>query len=148
MLIDFLGQNYSWILCLHILAVISWMAGLLYLPRLFVYHCQASLEQEKARFIVMEHKLFSFIMTPAMFVALACGLLMLYLRPLLMLELWMHVKLTALILMIAFHFFAGQCQSLFAQGKNKRSERFYRMINEIPALLMVIIVVMVIIRPF
>ncbi|RDV04049.1 protoporphyrinogen oxidase HemJ [Undibacter mobilis] len=139
---------YLWIKALHIVAVISWMAGMLYLPRLFVYHVSAEPGSQQARtFEVMEHRLLHFIMTPAMAVTWIAGLV-------LMLEGgwlsagWLHAKLTAVVAMSAVHGFLGRWAKDFAAGRNVKSAKFFRIINEIPTLLMIFIVIMVVVKPF
>lgn len=138
---------YNWILAFHIIAVISWMVGLLYIPRLFVYHCQIQNKNEEVRFITMERRLYRFIMTPAMLVSLACGVMLIILMPSLLQEGWLHVKFLALLVLFAFHGFLGRWRKAFEAGKNRHSERFYRIMNEVPTLLMILIVIMVIVKP-
>jgi len=144
----FLGGAYLWVKALHILAVIAWMAAFLYLPRLFVYHCQATPGSPQSEtFKVMERRLLRGIMNPAMMVAWAAGLaLMVNLEA--WSEGWFHVKATAVIVLTGLHGMAGRWQRDFAADANRHSERFYRIMNEVPALLMVVIVVMVVVRPF
>lgn len=141
---------YSWLKALHVIAVISWMAGLLYLPRLFVYHCAAepgSVQSET--FKVMERRLFRAIMRPAMAATWIFGALLIYtLSPGIWSEGWFHVKLTCVILMSLVHEFLGKQVRTFASDANTRPARFFRMLNEVPTLLMIIIVVMVLVRPF
>jgi putative membrane protein len=144
----FLGGAYLWVKALHILAVIAWMAAFLYLPRLFVYHCQAAPGSPQSEtFKVMERRLLRGIMNPAMMVAWAAGLaLMVNLEA--WTEGWFHVKAAAVIVLTGLHGMAGRWQLDFAADANRHSERFYRIMNEVPALLMVVIVVMVVVRPF
>jgi putative membrane protein len=146
--VGFLGGAYLWVKALHILAVIAWMAAFLYLPRLFVYHCQAAPGSPQSEtFKVMERRLLRGIMNPAMMVAWAAGLaLMVNLEA--WTEGWFHVKAAAVIVLTGLHGMAGRWQLDFAADANRHSERFYRIMNEVPALLMVVIVVMVVVRPF
>ena len=137
-----------WLKALHIIAVIAWMAGLLYLPRLFVYHADtAAGTDQSATFKVMEERLFRYIMTPAMIVTWITG-------PALLLQMgylkdgWALVKLVLVAALSAQHGFMGRCVRDFAHDRNTRSVNFYRIINEIPTLLMVIIVVLVVVKPF
>jgi len=143
----FLGEAYLWVKALHILAIIAWMAAFLYLPRLFVYHCQAepgSVQSET--FKVMERRLLRGIMNPSMVVAWAAGLaLMVNVEA--WTEGWFHVKATCVVILTGLHMAAARWRRDFAADANRRSERFYRIMNEVPALLMVIIVVMVVVRP-
>ncbi len=139
---------YEWIKALHVIAVISWMAGLLYLPRLFVYHCAAekgSVQSET--FKVMERRLLKAIMTPAMAVAWVTGLYLAYtgfgFR-----GGWLHAKLLLVVVMSIAHGFQSRWVKDFATDANVRDHRFYRLANEIPTLLMIGIVVLVIVKPF
>jgi putative membrane protein len=141
-----------WLKALHIIGVVSWFAGLLYLPRLFVYHAQIQAgtiddEQGNARFKVMERKLFM-IMTIGAVLAGGFGVAMLAAFPDYLLMRWLHVKLTLVLLLIGYH---GACFALlqqFAADRNARSERWYRIFNEIPAILLIGIVLLVVLKPF
>lgn len=135
---------------IHIIAVISWMAGLLYLPRLFVYHIQLAGNSEASEtFKVMERRLMKAIMTPAMTVAILSGLVLLfYFGNVDWHSFWLSLKLFCLVAMIAIHLYLAKCLKDFTLDRNRNSERFYRILNEAPAVLMIIIVVMVIVRPF
>ena len=148
---DVLIAAYPWIKALHIMAVISWMAGLFYLPRLFVYHAErASAGSElDATLQVMELKLLRVIMNPAMIVAWICGLA-LVLTPGIVdwAAGWPWVKAVGILVMTWFHHALGLWRKDFAAGRNVRSGRFYRLMNEVPTLAMIAIVVMVIVRPF
>ena len=144
----FLGEAYLWVKALHILAVIAWMAAFLYLPRLFVYHCQAEPGSKQSEtFKVMERRLLRGIMNPSMIVAWAAGLA-------LMLNIeawsfgWFHAKLTFLVALTAVHMMAARWRKDFAADANTHSERFYRIMNEVPAVLMVGIVIFAVVRPF
>ena len=130
---------------LHILAVIAWMAGLLYLPRLFAYHTRADPgSQMDTTFRTMERKLLSIIMTPAMAVVLALGASLVWLEGVAILrEPWMIVKLGGVLLLVAWHLFLQRAQRAFAQGRPTGSERFWRMTNEIPFLIAIVIVLSV-----
>jgi len=144
----FLGETYLWVKALHILAVITWMAAFLYLPRLFVYHCQAEPgSRQSETFKVMERRLLRGIMNPSMIVAWAAGLaLMVNLEA--WTEGWFHAKATAVVVLTVLHMMAARWRRDFATDANRHSERFYRVMNEVPALLMVVIVVMAVVRPF
>lgn len=146
---EFLSFHYEWLRALHIIAVISWMAGLLYLPRLFVYHADTEAgSQQSETFKVMERRLLKFIMTPAMIVAWVLGGAMLYANPDMMSGGWMHVKLTFVILMTGFHHACMIWVRKFSNDANTRSAKFYRMMNEVPTLFMIIIVIMAVVQPF
>ncbi|HEU4781516.1 MAG TPA: protoporphyrinogen oxidase HemJ [Steroidobacteraceae bacterium] len=141
-----------WLKAFHIVGVVSWFAALLYLPRLFVYHAQiqgTSIDDDvgNTRFKVMERKLFM-IMTIAAVVAMVFGAAMLAVAPDYLLMPWMHLKLLLVLVLIGYH---GACFALlqqFAADRNSHSERWYRFFNEIPALLLIAIVVLVVVKPF
>lgn len=143
-----MDEFYPWIKALHIVAIISWMAGLLYLPRLFVYHCRAETGSDKSEtFKIMERRLFGAIMIPAMIVTWITGPIMVYLGAF-WAEPWFWAKgLFILILTIAHEFFGGW-RKAFEADSNTRSEKFYRIANEVPTLAMIAIVVLVTVKPF
>ncbi len=133
---------------IHILAVISWMAGLLYLPRLFVYHCAASKGSELSEtFKVMEYRLLRFIMTPAMIVSWSAGL-WLSIAVYGFAGGWLHAKLLLVLLLSAAHGYMAVVVKSFATDGNQKSHKFYRVLNEVPTLLMIGIVVLVVLKPF
>jgi putative membrane protein len=146
----FLGAAYPWIKALHIIAVIAWMAGMLYLPRLFVYHAGAAPLSEMDKTLqIMERRLLRGIVNPAMILTLVLGILLVLDRgPVLWSEGWWHVKLLMLVGMFALHGFLARWRRHFAEGRNAHSARFYRWINEAPAVLMVAIVLMAVAKPF
>ena len=137
-----------WVKALHIIAVISWMAGMFYLPRLFVYHVDAAPHSiQSETFKLMERRLLRFIITPAMIVVWLTGLWMAYTSGFFHAP-WLHAKLTLVLVMSALHgYFAGMVKA-FAADRNIHSGRFYRILNEIPPVLMVLIVVLVVVKPF
>jgi putative membrane protein len=141
---------YLWTKALHIAAVISWMAGLLYLPRLFVYHIQLSGNAEAvSKFELMERRLQRAIMTPAMIVALLTGgLLLFYFRNVDWMSFWIYFKLGSVLGLVMVHFMLSVWRLNLSAGNNQHSEKFFRLMNEVPAVLMIVIVVMVIVRPF
>lgn len=146
---DFLTQYYLWIKALHVIAIIAWMAGLLYLPRLFVYHTQAGHGSEAAGYFeIMEYRLLRIIMNPAMIVSWILGLVMLWAMPNLLEFGWMHVKLTGVVLMTALHMVFAKWRKGLAAGTNTISEKTFRLWNEAPAVLMIIIVIMAVAEPF
>ncbi|MCC3245732.1 protoporphyrinogen oxidase HemJ [Methylocystis sp. WRRC1] len=138
---------YLWIKALHVVAIISWMAGLLYLPRLFVYHAETAPGPQSETFKIMERRLYRYIMTPAMTVAWLTGLYLAVEGGALSSG-WFHVKATLVVLMTAAHVHDGVLQRRFAADANRHSSRYYRVLNEIPTLLMIGIVVLVIVKPF
>jgi putative membrane protein len=139
---------YLWIKAVHVMAVISWMAGMLYLPRLFVYHCGAEAgSRQSETFKVMERRLLSGITNPAMVVSWALGLWMIYNGGWISAH-WLHLKLTLVVALSGFHGALARWTADFAADRNCHSERFYRIMNEVPAVLMIGIVIMVVIKPF
>jgi protoporphyrinogen IX oxidase len=139
---------YLWIKAFHLIAVISWMAGMLYLPRLFVYHCAADQGSQQAKtFEVMEHRLLTYIMTPAMGVTWVLGIV-LVLQGGFLTAGWLHAKLVAVVAMTVMHGLLSAWATEFARGRNRHTQRFYRIINEVPTLLMIFIVIMAIVKPF
>ena len=139
---------YLWIKAFHIIAVITWFAGLFYLPRLFVYHAAADDQLSLERFKIMERKLYRGIMTPSMLVAVALGLWMVMLQPGFLEQAWLHAKLTLVALVVAYHFSCGALLRTFAANRNTRSHVFYRWFNEAPVLVLIAIVLLVVLKPF
>ncbi|WP_417789841.1 protoporphyrinogen oxidase HemJ [Terasakiella pusilla] len=144
----FFEDSYLWFKALHVISVLAWMAGLFYLPRLYVYHTSAEVGSELSEtFKVMERRLLRAIMNPAMISSVIFG-------GLLLAEInawdqgWLHVKLTCIVLMISFHMMLAKYRKDFLNDRNQKSEKFYRMINEVPTLLMIVIVIIVIVKPF
>jgi putative membrane protein len=139
---------YLWIKAFHIIAVIAWMAGLLYLPRLFVYHCETTPgTPESERFKVMERKLMRGIINPSMIAVWILGLTLSFITGAWH-EGWFHAKFALVIAMSAIHVFDAMTLKAFARDANTRSARFYRIWNEVPALLMVAIVILAVVKPF
>ena len=137
-----------WVKALHIISVIAWMAALLYLPRLLVYHAESAPGSEKSEtFKVMERRLLRGIATPAMIATWVFGLWMAWLIGAWS-DGWFHAKLLLVVLLSAYHGFAARWVRDFADDRNTRSPRFYRMVNELPALLMIGIVILVVVKPF
>jgi putative membrane protein len=139
---------YPWVKTLHVVAVISWMAGMLYMPRLFVYHCAAEVGSTQSEtFKIMERRLYRAIMHPAMMVAWVAGLAIAWEQGYFTSG-WFHAKLAAVVLMTVIHLLLGRYVRDFAADRNTRSHKFYRVINEIPTLLMIAAVLFVIVKPF
>jgi len=134
---------------LHLISVISWMAGLLYLPRIFVYHAQNNSEAIISEvFKVMEKKLFFYIMTPAMILSWLFGLLLIHSIGFQQLgQTWMLLKLILVVVLTIYHFYLGSIVSQFKLNDNRHSHKFYRFINEIPTILLILIVFVVIFKP-
>jgi protoporphyrinogen IX oxidase len=139
---------YDWIKAFHVIAVIAWMAGMLYLPRLFVYHCEAPKGSPQSEtFKVMERRLLKGIINPAMIATWLLGLTLvwyggLYWQP------WFHAKLVLVLVMSAVHGLYVRYVREFAEDRNTRTQKFYRIINEVPTVLMIGIVILVIVKPF
>jgi protoporphyrinogen IX oxidase len=139
---------YLWLKALHIIAVIAWMAGMLYLPRLFVYHCAAPAGSPQSEtFKVMERRLLKAIINPAMMATWVLGLWLAYEGGWFHAG-WLHAKIGFVVGMSAVHGFFARCVKDFAADRNPRSQKFYRVINEVPTLLMVGIVILVVVKPF
>lgn len=139
---------YLWIKALHLIAVISWMAGMLYLPRLFVYHCDApkgSIQSET--FKIMERRLLKAIVNPAMIATWVLGLVLVW-QGGWWTSGWFHAKFLLVLVLSGVHGFLSKTVKVFAADANTRPARFYRMINEVPTVLMIAIVVLVIVKPF
>jgi len=149
--IDALAYAYPWTKALHVISLIAWMAGMFYLPRLYVYHtmlARGSVESE--RFKVMERRLLKQIINPSMIATWLFGI-MLVLTPGVIdwaTDGWWHLKLTLVILMSGFHGAMSKWRREFLEDRNRRSHKFYRIANEVPTVLMVVIVIMVIVKPF
>lgn len=133
---------------LHLIAVISWMAGMLYLPRLFVYHADSNNDDTKATFKIMERRLYKFIMTPAMIATWVLGIILLIHQPYFLTQGWMHAKLLLVLLLSGAHGYMGSCVRKFAHDSNIKSSKFYRYFNEVPTILMIVIVFLVILKGF
>jgi protoporphyrinogen IX oxidase len=139
---------YPWLKALHVIAVMSWMAAMLYLPRLFVYHCDAekgSVQSET--FKVMERRLLRAIMNPAMIVSWVIGLWLAW-RGFQFLGAWLHLKILLVVLLSATHGYFSKAVRMFAEDRNDQPARHWRIMNEVPTLLMIVIVVLVIVKPF
>lgn len=136
-----------WIKALHIVFVVAWFAGLLYLPRLFVYHAETVDSDGAGRFCLMERRLFA-ITSIGMLGALGFGLWLVVLNPGWMSGGWLHAKLTLVAMLVAFHHWMILPMRAFRNQKNQKSARFYRWMNEVPAVLLVAIVILVVVKPF
>ena len=142
------ADYYDWIKALHVIAVIAWMAGMLYLPRLFVYHCEAEIGSKQSEtFKVMERRLLRAIINPAMIVTWVAGLWLVIAGGYYWSG-WMIAKFALVVILSALHGQFTRWTREFAEDRNTRSQKFYRVINEIPAVLMIGIVILVIVKPF
>ena len=145
----FASEYYLWLKAIHVIFVIAWMVGMFYLPRLYVYHCQVALNSEADEtFKVMERKLLRVIMNPAMIVSFVTGILLIiatgagapgtgY---------WMHIKLVLVLAMAALHGMLSSYRKAFERGENQKSERFFRILNEVPTVLVIVIVLLVVVK--
>lgn len=148
---EWLAGIYPWVKALHIISVIAWMAGLLYLPRLFVYHCDAAAGSVQSEtFKAMERRLLRGIMNPAMVATYVFGILTLLTPE--MIDYWrsgwLHAKLALIVVLTVYHHALASWRKAFAADINRRPARFYRLMNEVPTAIMIAIVVMVVVKPF
>ncbi len=145
----FLASIYLWIKAAHLIMVIGWMAGMMYLPRLFVYQHQSEKGGEAERmFIAMQRRLLKGIINPAMIAVWVLGVLMLIANPAILSAPWFHIKLAFVVAISAVHGFYASSRRKFEAGERPRSEKFWRIMNEVPFLALIVIVVMVIVKPF
>ena len=142
-------NTYLLLKSLHLIAVISWMAGLLYLPRIFVYHVENSQKEEITKiFEIMEKRLYFYIMRPAMILTWLFGIILIYNIGFEVFSyLWLQIKLTLVILMSIYHEYLGKCLKSLKSGTNTKSPKFFRIINEIPTVLLILIVFIAIFKP-
>ena len=139
-----------WVKAFHIIFMVTWFAGLFYLPRLFVYHASSEDKASRDRFIIMEHKLYYYIMTPGAIITVLLGfwLVGIYGFNILLEWHWLQVKLFFVLVLIGYHLYCGKLLKAFATQQDSHSERFYRLINEIPVLPLIVIIIMAVVRPF
>ena len=141
-------EFYPWVKALHVIAVISWMAGMLYLPRLFVYHADAAAGSEKAEtFKVMERRLLRAIINPAMMATWVLGLWLAW-RGFAFSGGWLHAKIAAVLLLSGLHGYLSASVRRFAEDRNEKPVRHWRIVNEVPTVLMIVIVILVVVKPF
>ena len=141
-------NTYLFFKSLHLIAVISWMAGLLYLPRIFVYHSEADHESQKTIFKIMERKLYNYIMMPAMLLSWLFGVLLIHsLGFSIFLELWMQVKTALVVILTFYHFLLGKYLGEFAMDNNIQSSKYFRIINEVPTIILIVVIFLVIFKP-
>ena len=134
---------------LHLIAVVSWMAGLLYLPRIFVYHVE-NFEKKQATeiFELMEKRLYFYIMRPAMILSWTFGIILIFITGIETFSFfWLQIKLALVIILTIYHEYLGKCMRSIKEGENKKSPKFYRIINEIPTILLIAIVIVVVFKP-
>ena len=139
---------YLFFKALHLIAIISWMAGLLYLPRIFVYHAETKNDDVKNTFKVMERRLFVYIMNPAMILSWLFGLILIHSIGIQSFsEFWLIAKIVLVISLTFYHFFLFNCLSNFSLDRNERSSKFFRVINEVPTVLLIVIIFLVVFKP-
>lgn len=145
---DWILDAYLWIKALHLVAIVAWMAGLFYLPRLFVYHVGVDSKSEAAQlFQMMEYRLYHIIMVPSMLLSLASGIFLVIIQNNWSAG-WFHLKLTCVVFLVAFQHLLSYWRKQLATGTCTRTAPFFRIINEVPTLLLIIIVISVIVKPF
>ncbi len=141
-------MSYEAVKALHLIALICWFAGLFYLPRIFVYLAMDEHKPSETTLNVMAFKLYKYIMNPAMMATWVFGITLLYLNPYWFEGGWLHSKLLCVVLLTIFHIFCGRYVKVFARQQNKRNHKFYRYFNEIPTILLIVIVVLAVLKPF
>lgn len=144
-------EYYLWFKSFHLIAVISWMAGMLYLPRLYVYHVDAKIGGElDEKLKVMEHRLLRYIINPAMIFSLIFGVILIYITKAGMPGSggWFHAKLLLLVLLFGVHGILSKHRKSFLNGNNIKSAKYFRILNEVPTVLMILIVILVVVKPF
>lgn len=148
---NFINHYYLWIKALHLIAVFAWMAGLFYLPRLFVYHADPQITSESyAMLTIMERRLLRAIMNPAMIVSWIFGLMLIIYQMNIggFTQGWLHLKLTSVMVLTGFHMMLAYYRKQFEAGTNAKTHLYFRAINEIPTIFLIIIVIAVIVKPF
>lgn len=149
MIQEFLMANYLYIKAFHIIAVICWMAGLLYLPRIFVYHTGVEKGSEASEiFKTMEYKLLKYIMNPAFIATWVFAGLMIWAFPDIFKQAWFHAKFTLIVILSAFHHVLARWVKRFGADNNEKDHKFYRFMNEVPTIIMVVVVILVVAKPF
>ena len=139
---------YLFFKSLHLIAVISWMAGLLYLPRIFVYHSEANHDSQKEVFKIMERKLYNYIMMPAMLLSWIFGLALIHSIGFSSFsELWMQIKIILVVILTFYHFSLGKYLNDFALDSNQKTPKFFRIYNEIPTIILIVVIFVVIFKP-
>src|SRR5215472_10273336 len=141
-------EFYLWLKAFHVIAVMAWMAGMLYLPRLFVYHCEVTPgSAESERFKVMERRLMRAIINPSMIAVWVLGLTLAAVTHAYT-QGWLQLKFVLVLVLSGIHGFLASSMKAFARDENRRTQRFYRIVNEVPAMLMVMIVILAVVKPF
>ena len=139
---------YLYLKAFHIISIVAWFAGLLYLPRLLAYHAASDDDKVRGQLALMERRLYRFIMNPAVAAVFILGFTLLYLNPSVASNGWLHIKLLLVFCLLAYHIVCGRYLRSFASGTNNRSPRFFRLFNEIPTIFLIIIVLLAVTKPF
>lgn len=148
-LYNFFITHYLWFKALHVIAIISWMLGLLYLPRLFVYHSAVKKGSDSSEMLkIMEHRLQKFIMNPAMIASILLGIILLFIKDIDWSRKWIYIKLFSVLGLVYMHCLFAAYKKMFYKDENKYSKNYYKILNEIPTIFLIIIVIMVYIKPF
>ncbi len=139
-----------WLKAFHIIGVVTWFAALFYLPRLFIYHTLADDKPSIERFKVMEHKLYYYIMMPSFIVTSVFGLWLLFGYSYFYLEtmFWLDIKLLLVVFLIIYHFYCGHFVKVFKNDKNTHNDKFYRIFNELPTIILIAVVILAVVKPF
>lgn len=138
-----------WVKAFHLIFMVTWFCGIFYLPRLFVYHAMATDAISNERFKIMERKLFFGIMTPGAVLTLFFGIWLISFNPSFYFsQVWVHIKLTLIALLVIYHLYLGKCLSAFKNDRNQHGHVFYRILNEIPVLILVAVIILAVVRPF
>lgn len=144
-----MSTGYLWLKAFHIIGVVCWFAAMFYLPRLFVYHSSTTDDAGRERFKVMEDKLYRIIMRPSMIVTVVFGIWILLLAwDAFAASVWLWIKLAGVVLLLGYHHYCARLVKAFAADASPHSERFYRIFNELPVLLLILIVILVVVKPF
>jgi putative membrane protein len=144
-----MSNYYEWIKAFHVIAMTSWMAGMFYLPRLYAYHAEVKIGSDQDKiFQTMERRLLKIIINPAMIITIILGGMLAYIYGFLALGKWFHLKMLAVILLTVIHGFLAKWRKDFVKGQNKKSAKFYKIINELPVVVFIAIVILVIVKPF
>lgn len=142
-------MTYLYLKAFHIIAMVAWMAGMFYLPRLYVYHAACAKGSEQSEiFKIMEYKLLRFIMNPAMILTFVFGIAMIAVDPAIMQQHWLHAKFLPVLGMAGLHGYLAVCRKKFANDRNDKSAKFYRWLNEVPTVLLIVIVILAVVKPF
>jgi putative membrane protein len=146
---EFLATHIQWIKVLHLTFVIAWFAGMMYLPRLFVYHHQAEPGGEAAQFFtLMERRLMKGIINPSMIAVWVLGVILMFANPVAAMSVWLHIKLVLVLAISGIHGFYSTSMKKFAAGEKPRTQKFWRIMNEVPFILLILVLILALVKPF